>query len=411
MNARVGPVLVPAIQIGLGGLEGLEAQALQRRPLRVADAGFDFAFPIGVADATRQRDGAVVREHVAIERIERRVVDVGREHALFEVIEHDDGRGAAEPAEGALVQLTPRLRARSPRQQADGFPRVRQREEKESGAAVLAGLGPTHHRALAVIDLALFARTRGDDDARLGRRGAAQFCHEATDACVLRGEAVILDEILLDGHRIAAAGQRLVNQLAIGLAGARTRRSTGPRRQPRVGGHLARGGRLCRRVGGHLPGNCRFWWTFAWPTAAADGNPRRAQVLADRDAMHARRAADARQRPPQATERENFLLFVWLQDVAHGREGLHVRRRRQRLGRRQLIVGFEVSTNCRFWVSAEAGVRSAGDDSTTAGSETADPRRGPQSLMHLLFGQVSATFSGCSGAKLCGMSREFAGFC
>jgi hypothetical protein len=42
------------------------------------------------------------------------------------------------------------------------------------------------------------------------------------------------------------------------------------------------------------------------------------------------------------------LLFVWLQNVAHGREGLQVRRRRQRLGRRQLIVGFEVSTNCRF---------------------------------------------------------------
>jgi hypothetical protein len=28
------------------------------------------------------------------------------------------------------------------------------------------------------------------------------------------------------------------------------------------------------------------------------------------------------------------LLFMWLQDVAHGHEGLHVRRRRQRLGRR-----------------------------------------------------------------------------
>ena len=89
MNARVGPVLVPAIQIGLGGLERLEAQALQRRPLRVADAGFDFPFPIGIADATRQRDDAVVREDVAIERIERRIVDVRREHALFEIIEHD----------------------------------------------------------------------------------------------------------------------------------------------------------------------------------------------------------------------------------------------------------------------------------------------------------------------------------
>jgi hypothetical protein len=41
------------------------------------------------------------------------------------------------------------------------------------------------------------------------------------------------------------------------------------------------------------------------------------------------RPADARQRPPQPTECENLL-------------------------RPQLIVGFAVSTNCRFWVSAEA---------------------------------------------------------
>ena len=69
--------------------------------------------------------------------------------------------------------------------------------------------------------------------------------------------------------------------------------------------------------------------------------------------MHARRAPDALQRPPQSAQRENLLLFVWLQDVAHLGEGLHVRRLRPRLGR-QLIVGFEVSTNCRLWVSAEA---------------------------------------------------------
>ena len=33
--------------------------------------------------------------------------------------------------------------------------------------------------------------------------------------------------------------------------------------------------------------------------------------------MHARRPADALQRPAEAAERENLLLFVWLQDVAH----------------------------------------------------------------------------------------------
>ena len=88
---------------------------VQRRLLRVADAGFDLALAIGIADATRQADDAVVREHVAIERIERRLVDVGREHALFEVVEDDDPRRAAEPTKRALVELGPRLRARLPR--------------------------------------------------------------------------------------------------------------------------------------------------------------------------------------------------------------------------------------------------------------------------------------------------------
>ena len=90
MDARVGPVRLPAIQIGLRLLERLEAQPLQRRLLRVADAGFDLPFAIRIADAARQGDDAVVREHVAIERIERGVVDVGRQHALAQVVEDDD---------------------------------------------------------------------------------------------------------------------------------------------------------------------------------------------------------------------------------------------------------------------------------------------------------------------------------
>lgn len=50
MDAGVGPVRVPAIQIGLRGVDRLEALSVQRRLLRVADAGFDFALAIRIAD-------------------------------------------------------------------------------------------------------------------------------------------------------------------------------------------------------------------------------------------------------------------------------------------------------------------------------------------------------------------------
>ena len=83
----------------------------KRRPLqrRVLARGRrrDSTLPLrsGSRDAARQRDDAVVREHVAVERIERGVVDVGREHALAQIVEHDDARrrrrGGGRPARAA----------------------------------------------------------------------------------------------------------------------------------------------------------------------------------------------------------------------------------------------------------------------------------------------------------------------
>ena len=83
VDAGVGPAPLPAVQVRLAVVEVLESEAAQRRLLGVADAGFDFAFPIGIADAARQGDDAVVGEHVAVERIQRRVVDVRAEDALL----------------------------------------------------------------------------------------------------------------------------------------------------------------------------------------------------------------------------------------------------------------------------------------------------------------------------------------
>jgi hypothetical protein len=76
----------------------------------VAHSGLDLAFAVGVAHATGQRDGTVVGEHIAVQRIERRGVDVGRDDALAQIVEHDDARDAAELAERALVQLRPHAR-------------------------------------------------------------------------------------------------------------------------------------------------------------------------------------------------------------------------------------------------------------------------------------------------------------
>jgi hypothetical protein len=87
----------------------------------MADTGFDFALAIGIADATRQRDDAVVREHIAVQRIERRVVDVRREDAFLEIVEDDHAHGPTEATKRTLVELGPDLRARLPHQQADRF--------------------------------------------------------------------------------------------------------------------------------------------------------------------------------------------------------------------------------------------------------------------------------------------------
>ena len=278
--------------------------------------GFDFAFAIGIADATRQRDHAVVREHVAIERIERRIVDVGREHALFEIVEDDDAHGAAEPTKRALVELGPVLRARLPHQQPHRFARVAERQDEEARAPVLAGLRVPHHRPVAVIDLAFFAGRGGDDDARLGRRRAPRsVCDEAPHARIPRGEAVAIDQVLPDRHRVAATPERLDDQLSIRLARARTRRAARARDRAESVDTSALVAGFAGRVGGHLPEMAGFDGRSRWTPPAGiagfgldslgrprprTGMPGGFQIAADRFPADAGRLLDARERPAQS---------------------------------------------------------------------------------------------------------------
>ena len=136
------------------------------------------------------------------------------------------------------------------------------------------------HRPLAVVDLAFFAGRRRDDDARLGRRAAAQRHDEATDTRVPRGKAVVVDEVLPDGHGVAATRQRLGDQLAIRLAGARARRAARRWRTPGVGGHLraVMAGFDGPRSVDTSVGNGRFCFRFA---AAGRGRAPRSRRLSD----------------------------------------------------------------------------------------------------------------------------------
>ena len=108
-----------------------------------------------------------------------------------------------------------------------------------------------------------------------------------------------------------------------------------------VGRYRPRGGRVCcGRVGGHLPGNGRFCRLCRRPPWAADRQPRRLQIGADRLAAAPGRLFDAPERPSQAPKRQDLLSLLVAQDVAHPGEGPCRPCRRQRLSRGPLMAGF-----------------------------------------------------------------------
>ena len=130
------------------------------------------------------------------------------------------------------------------------------------------------------------------------------FATKAADTRVSPAKPVIVDQVLPDGHRVAAPSQRLDNQLSVRLAGARPRGSARSRGDHGVGEHLGRGG--------------RFWRPVPGPTAPpTHRDAGRLQIAAGRLPADARRLLDAPQRPTQSPQRQALLSCVFAQDVAH----------------------------------------------------------------------------------------------
>ncbi len=349
VDAGIGPARFPAIEIRLGGGEGLEAKALERGLLGVADTGFDLALPIRVADPAGQRGDPVVRQHVPVERIQGRVVDVGGEHPFPQIVKDDDPHRAAQLTKRAFVQLGPDLGCRAPHEQPDGLAGVAEGQGKKAGPAVAPRARVADHRPSAVVHLAFLARRRGNDHARLDGPGATQLPDKAADAGIAGREAVVVDQILPDRDGVAPPRHRGLDQLAVGLTGTGPRGPAGPPRRAGVGEHQGRGGRLWRRrVGGHLPGNGRFCRARRRPATSADRNPRRLEIGADRFTAGASCLFDAPERPTQTPEDQDLLSLLVAQDVAHAGVGPCRPRRRQRLSRSPLMAGFQVSINGRF---------------------------------------------------------------
>ena len=161
-----------------------------------------------------------MRQHVAVQRVQRGIVDVRSEDTLAEIIEHDHSRGAADATKGLLMQLGPGLRTGAEDQQSNRLPAATKRQHEEASAPVLAGVRIANHRTLAVIDLSLFTGRGFDDRTSFWLRGALQFPDEAPNALIAAGEAAEIHQVLPDAHGVAALGESDFDRVAVGCTGA-----------------------------------------------------------------------------------------------------------------------------------------------------------------------------------------------
>jgi hypothetical protein len=194
----------PAIQIGLSLIKGFEAQTLQWCFLSVADAALHLPFPVRMPDAAGQGRRSIMLEHVTIKRVQRRIVNIGSDDSLPQIVEHHDFGDPAQPAKSFLVQLGPDLRTGAEHEQPNRFTAVTECQYEQPRPAVLAALRVADHRAFAVIDLRLFARCGFDDGAGFRWPVSLEFPDEAPDTLISGAEAATVHQVLPDRHGVAA---------------------------------------------------------------------------------------------------------------------------------------------------------------------------------------------------------------
>ena len=196
------------------------------------------ALSIRIGDPAGKCDGAIVRQHVAIERIQRRIVDVGLEDAFAEVVEHNRASGPAESPEGLFMQFRPDASVGVKGENTDSLTAIAEGKNEQPGAAVLAGMRVADHRPGAIVDLRFLSWSGDDDRAGLRRRSSAQPADKAFDALVAAAEAVIVHQVLVDSLRVPALVERQFDEVEVGFAGAGGGAPARCRDRVGVGGHF-----------------------------------------------------------------------------------------------------------------------------------------------------------------------------
>ena len=164
------------------------------------------------ADAARKSDGAIMLQQIALERIERGIVDVRREHAL-RADYRAPRRGLPHRAGGTLSHVARPKHARPNATLAsDALPAVSECQHEQPRPAVLAGLRIAHHRAGAVIDLRFFARRSLDHRPCFRPSRSAQLADKALDALITGPKRMAVDQVLPDRFGVAAARKPQLNQ-------------------------------------------------------------------------------------------------------------------------------------------------------------------------------------------------------
>src|SRR6516165_1127042 len=105
MDACIGPLGFPLVQVGLSLFQTFESLSFQGCLLRMGNSRFDFPFAIRISNPTWHGDHAVVRQHILEKRIQCGIVEIRREYAFLQVIENHDAATATEAAKSDLMQF------------------------------------------------------------------------------------------------------------------------------------------------------------------------------------------------------------------------------------------------------------------------------------------------------------------